>query len=374
VVKRQIITLLKYGLGLGILAWVVCDYWDLKSPSGEAVGLSAALEKPINWLPPLLAFVICSASVLMTFLRWHLLVRAQDLPFTRANAIRLGMVGYFFNTMLPGAVGGDIIKVAVLVREQSRRTVAVATVLIDRAIGLCGLIYLAALLGGIFWWTGRLEELVTTEAALITLEAIVTGAGIITGATLAVWILLGFLPSRRVEIFAGRLLKIPKIGASLAEFWRAVWLYRCRSRQVALAVGMAMLGHIGFVFAFYLAAQTLTPADQIPSLGAHFLLVPVGMCAKASFPAPGGVGGAEFAFGTLYEILGYSFAFGVLGMLTSRVIAEWFLGSLCYLMYLRMKPQLAASGADGEGTGEPAGSPAGTDQVASSARGSMQDA
>ena len=48
--------------------------------------------------------------------------------------------------------------------------------------------------------------------------------------------LLGFLPGRRAEIFAGRLTRIPKVGGSLAELWRAVWLYRCRGRGVGLAL------------------------------------------------------------------------------------------------------------------------------------------
>ena len=54
-------------------------------------------------------------------------------------------------------------------------------------------------------------------------------------------------------------------------------MFRCQGRSVGLALAMAMFGHVGFVLAFYLAARTLSPAGQIPALGAHFLLVPVGM-------------------------------------------------------------------------------------------------
>ena len=53
--------------------------------------------------------------------------------------MRLGMIGIFWNTFLPGAVGGDIIKATFLAREQSRRTVAVATVIMDRALALWAL-------------------------------------------------------------------------------------------------------------------------------------------------------------------------------------------------------------------------------------------
>ena len=40
-------------------------------------------------------------SILLTFTRWFLLVQAQELPFTLMNAIRLGTIGYYFNTFLP---------------------------------------------------------------------------------------------------------------------------------------------------------------------------------------------------------------------------------------------------------------------------------
>src|SRR6202040_2248363 len=139
------------GLGLGLLAWVILAYWHISSPDGQEVGLAGVLQRPVD-LPYLaLAGVLALASVLLTFVRWYILVRAQDLPFTLPSALRLGMIGYYLSTFLPGAVGGDIIKAAFIAREQSRRTVAVTTVIMDRVMGLCGLIWLVALIGGYFW-------------------------------------------------------------------------------------------------------------------------------------------------------------------------------------------------------------------------------
>ena len=132
---------------------------------------------------------------------------------------------------------------------------------------------------------------------------------------------------------------IPKVGGTLAELWRAGWLYRRRPASVGLALAMSMLGHIGFVLVFYLAARTLNPPEDTPSLQAHLLIVPVGMTISAGIPTPGGVGGGEFVYGTLYEILGFPFAAGVLGSLMQRCI-NWVLGLIGYLIYLRMKPGL----------------------------------
>lgn len=338
--KRLLIILGKYVLGLGLLAWVIWRNWEAPPDSG-GIGLSDALQKPIHWGAFILAALFCLASVLLTFLRWYILVRAQGLSFTPSNALRLGMVGFYFNTFLPGSVGGDIIKAACIAREQSRRTVAVATVLIDRGVGLCGLFWLAAILGGAFWISGQLDELAVTAIAEWFLKSVVLGAAGIVAASLIVWFLLGVFSAEQSARLANWLERFPKIGHALAELWRAVRMYRNQGRSIALALGMSMVSHSGFVLMFYFTAQTLSPAAQIPSLWAHFLIVPIGASIRAGFPAPGGVGGGEYGYGKLYEWLDAASAAGILGLLVQRCI-ECLWGLTGYVLYLRMKPSLPA--------------------------------
>lgn len=340
------ITLLKYVLGLGLLTWVVWQNWSI-TQDGEEVGLKAALEKPIHWGPFTLALLVCLAGILITFVRWYVLVAAQGLPFPLASALRLGLIGYYLSTFLPGSVGGDIIKAAFLAREQSRRTVAVATVVIDRVVGLVGLFWLATLLGGFFWSIGSWSQLVhqgdDAASALQALETILVGLAALSGGSLLFWLGLRVLPAAWAERLTARLERVPRIGGSLAELWRAVWMYRCRGRHLALAMLLAMLGHVGFILTFYWSACTLTPAADLPPLRSHFLLTPVGMTIQAGFPAPGGIGGGEIGFGWLYKLVGYSFAAGVLGSLVRRVI-DWILALLGFLVYLRMRSSLAVLG------------------------------
>jgi uncharacterized membrane protein YbhN (UPF0104 family) len=346
IVKKQItVTFLKYGLGLGVLAWVLWRYWR---PADGSAGLADALQQQVHWMPLLAALIIYAACAVLTFVRWYFLVRAQGLSFTLNGALRLGFMGYFVSTFIPGAtLGGDVIKAAFLARQQDRRTVAVATVLIDRLVGLCGLFWLVALVGGVFWAGGWLHEFASTSQAAAALETIVSGAWVLTGGSLAFWVLLGLLPSRRADIFAGRLMKIPKIGGSLAELWRALWLYRCRGGSIALGVLLAMIGHVGFVVSFFFAARTLCPPEAVPSLGVHFFLVPLGILIQAGFPAPGGLGGTEFAFGWLYALAGFVRANGVLASLVQRSIT-WVVALFGYLVYLRRQPTVPVEVAEME--------------------------
>jgi len=344
--KPIVVAVLKYGLGLGLLAWVIWQNWT---------GLAEAFTNPKERNFVALAAAACAylVGVVITFCRWYVLVRAQGLPFTVAASVRLGLIGFYLSTFLPGSVGGDIIKAAFIAREQKRRTVAVATVIVDRFIGLCGLFWLVALVGGLAWLGGFMDSVAINDAtARDYLQMIVIVAILVTAGSFVVWFTAGFVSDQHAESFARGLERVPKIGGSLAELWRALHMYRQQGASVALTLLMSMVGHIGFVLSFYFAAQTLTPPEDIPTLAAHFVIVPVGMTIAAGFPSPGGVGGSELGFGKLYEMVGFTVAAGVLGCLVQRVIT-WGLGLLGYFVYLRMKPALqpaptAAANSEGD--------------------------
>src|SRR5262249_43203441 len=194
-----------------------------------------------------LAVLFGFAAILLTFVRWYYLVRAQDLPFTIPDALRLGFIGFFFNSVMPGSVGGDVIKAAFLAREKrDRKTIAVATVIMDRIIALWALVWFVAISGAIFWASGLLDGAGAEHSLLIVKAALA-----IVAVSFTAWMLLGLLPAWRAEKFAGRLTRIPKLGHSLAEFWRAVWMYRCRQTTIAVTMLISWIGHVGFVFFFY---------------------------------------------------------------------------------------------------------------------------
>jgi glycosyltransferase 2 family protein len=77
--------------------------------------------------------------------RWGLLLRAQGLylPFRRLSASFL--VATFFNNFLPSNIGGDVIRIADTAPAARSKTLATTVVIIDRGIGLLGLVLIAAL-------------------------------------------------------------------------------------------------------------------------------------------------------------------------------------------------------------------------------------
>jgi hypothetical protein len=338
-VKKQfLIGLGKYGLGIGLLAWMLWRYWS-PAPDGSSPGLSGIFQRPLQFGPLVATSVICLASVLLTFYRWYLLVYAQKLDCTLFNAMRLGMIGYFASNFLPGSVTGDVVKAAFLAREQARRTAAVATVIVDRAVGLWGLFWLVALVGAISWLAD--DPMLRDKPVL---QHIVLICGGIVGLTTVLWIVWNLLPAR-AERVADKLARWGRLGGSLGELWRAMWMYRRQWRWVVVALVLSIIGHIGFVLTYYFAAHTFADPsgpNEIPSVVEHFLLVPAGMTFAAMFPSPGGLGGAEAAFGKLYWFMfGTEAAWnnGIACSLTARMIT-WGLGLMGYLIYLQMRSQV----------------------------------
>ena len=98
-----------------------------------------------------LALLITQVSLLITFVRWSLLVRVIEPGFTLRCSILLGFIGYLFNLVIPGAVGGDVVKAAYLSRMQIKKTQAIASMVLDRIVGLLGLFVLAATAGALPW-------------------------------------------------------------------------------------------------------------------------------------------------------------------------------------------------------------------------------
>ena len=336
--KQTIWAASKYILGLGVLAWVIWQHWD--PPASEGPGLRQALQNPIQIGP----FVACAAiylvAVMLTFFRWYILVRAQDLPLSLFNAFRLGLVGFYFSSFLPSSIGGDIPKAAMIAREQRRHTVAVATVLFDRGVGLWGLVWVVVLLGTFFWATGNPMLLDNPY-----LRRIVFTSSLLIGASLVVWFGLMLLPARRAEIFTGRLERAPKIGHMLAELWRAVWMYRLKQASVAQALSISILSHCGFVLAFYFAGQIFADPSLpggFPSVSECFLIVPVGCGIQAIIPVPGGIGVGEKGFGYLYTLVGKPGPAGVIASLAQRVVI-WGWSFVGFLVYQWMKPEIVAA-------------------------------
>jgi uncharacterized membrane protein YbhN (UPF0104 family) len=128
--------LLKLAVSAALLAWLfsrvdVARLWE------------SARAASVPWLIVALAFY--AAMIAGSAWRWGLLLRAQhvDVPFRTLTSSFL--VATFFNNFLPSNIGGDVVRIGDTARPAGSKTLATTVVLIDRGIGLLGLVLIAAL-------------------------------------------------------------------------------------------------------------------------------------------------------------------------------------------------------------------------------------
>ncbi len=79
-------------------------------------------------------------------LRLRLFVRGQGIPISRRRALAITWAGQFFNSILPGSTGGDVLKVYELCRlAPDRKAAAAVAVIVDRLSALAALAVLGAI-------------------------------------------------------------------------------------------------------------------------------------------------------------------------------------------------------------------------------------
>ncbi len=282
--KKVGLALLKLGLPAALFAYLLI--WCVDPKEYEAFW-----NQPKRWELLLAAQVIASLAILLGILRWRLLVLAFHIPFTLKEALRLGFLGYLLNFVSFGSVGGDVFKAILVARDKpEKRPEAVASVLLDRAIGLLGLVILA-------WLTLRFLSGGELPSLLVGIRR---GAGAIA---------IGSIAGLLLAIFAGnwfdRLIdwgaRLPMVGQTLARMARAVRLLRKSPLTLLGLLLFSVCIHSLLSLSIFIVSCGVY--SEYPSFREHLMVVPPGMAAGALPLAPGGIGYQEGALAGLFQQL-----------------------------------------------------------------------
>jgi uncharacterized membrane protein YbhN (UPF0104 family) len=263
------------------------------------------------------AILIYMTSAALTFVRWFMLVRVIEPHFKLSSTFVLGSIGMVFNLVIPGGVGGDLIKASYLVRMRIRRTQAVASMVIDRILGLLALFILAAIAGAISW--ERAPRDVRTLAVLAWLAVL---AGVL--------VLVAIFTGTFSRMFPRASSSGSKFGLIVSELREMSTTYRGRLNVVFGCLALSVFVHTLNVVAFFLVGCMLYP-EMPTTLAQHFSMVPLILFTLA-VPLPfGALGVTELASGQLLKLVGHPD--GELAMMGFRVVM-YSIGLICACVYL----------------------------------------
>jgi len=239
----------------------------------------ALVTRPKDWPMLLCTLPVCLFAVTITILRWQVLIRAIGLSFTVRETLRAGFLGYLANLLPFGLVAGDSLKAVMLIhRNPRRKTEAVASVLVDRVLGLYALLLLAAI-ASLFLPAEQLARLAEPEqTAIRRLCWFVEAASLISSIGLAVMLIPAVTHSRLWDLLE----HAPLIGPILHKLVGAMRAYRRRVDLLVAAIGVSLVVHVSYVFAIWLMTLSIgIPEAHRPSAGSIFVIVPPSMIAGA---------------------------------------------------------------------------------------------
>lgn len=280
--RNKLVALCKIGLAAAIIGFIVCKKVDLHDLADRLRGVNA-------W-SIFVCWIIYGMLWLVSAWRWRILVRVQGIAVRYIDAVRYCFIGLFFNNVMLGSMGGDVIKAYYLARgSPGRAEGAFISVVADRTIGFLtffGIGFVGVVLNS------RNPQLRGASWLLFALFCMTCGG-------------LAVLYSKNVlkKIpFGQRILDRFPIGENVRRLYRALYAYRTRPSILFRAMLLSIALQLITIGIFYWIAKELGMAVLAYR---HFLLLVPLIGTVCALPiTPSGWGTGEIAYCSFFGALG----------------------------------------------------------------------
>ena len=272
--KKYILTAIQLLITVGLLWWI------FRNPDQNQKLLVALDSANLWWFFP--GLVAIGAGLLIQVERWRILLRVQGIVVSFSRAIRIILVGMFFNLFLIGATGGDIVKIFLIIREAPHKKAgALLSVFIDRIVGLLALAAISAAMI-LFHW----DELISHEFTRLVVFTVAIILGGSLGFILVAWLVDRLHLTARLPQWLPARAKIAEAATAFAEYARA-------GKSVTHAFLLSIPSHFLFFSTFYFGAKAFNSGLELSNL---FCVSPIVSTVTALPISVGGAGLREALF------------------------------------------------------------------------------
>jgi len=281
-VRTALIWVVKIAVSAGLLYWLSTKI-DFSRLWQDARGAS------LPWLG--VALVLYLAMVVISSWRWGLLLHAQHVRIGLGALTNSYLVATYYNNFLPSNIGGDVIRIRDTARPTGSMTFATTIVLIDRGVGLLGLVFVAAIGATMGDW---MSERIGPLGPGILWAAFVAGSAAATAAFLMPHGIGWLLKPLRVihQEWVGE--RIEQLTGVLGRF-----------RNAPRALGGGFMGALGVqavLIGFYAAiARALHISVPFTHLA---IVVPLSFIVQMLPVSVNGLGVREWTWRTYFTLLG----------------------------------------------------------------------
>ncbi|PCI27531.1 MAG: hypothetical protein COB67_08290 [SAR324 cluster bacterium] len=227
------------------------------------------------WQSPAVLFEMLAILVMLILplsaIRWWVLLRGISVHVPLMRTGILTWIGNFFNSTLPGAVSGDVVKGYYIVNgeQEHSKSKIVVSLLIDRFTGLFGLIIIS--FGAIllqYDWVLEHPKLYPLVGMILVLFC----------GTLFFYAIV-FIPFKEDRDPIVRLLKKLPFSQALLKLYRNFKGYQKKWKSLLGCLVLAIITHGLFAYLFILVSQLLGVQDL--DLILQLIVMPLGMISIA---------------------------------------------------------------------------------------------
>jgi glycosyltransferase 2 family protein len=311
--KKTIITFVKISIALGLI------YWMIVSGKLDLSLISKIIKYPQTLI---ISLLLLTLNLCLGSFRWSLLINDQlDKKINYYNILKINWIGYFFNMFLPGSVSGDFIKLIYIKKHEPKvkKRFLITSVIIDRIVGLCGLILIVGFV--------NFGNLITFSKHSYYLKSLILfNYFMVVGVIIFLSII--FISKDRQEMIKNIIIKIPIIGKKIEMFFEQLWLIGSNKTLISTCGLLSVAGQSCFLLAFWIICIPFY--ENIP-VSFFFEIAPVGFISMAVPITPAGIGIGHLVFDKLFKLYSLDNGASVFNIFFVLTISLNLLGIIPYI-------------------------------------------
>lgn len=165
--------------GLRMLISLLLLGWLIFSIDWRKIWSTMAGINPV-WLLPAVGWIVI--AIVVSVIKWQLILRAQNVRVEWRDIWRAYWIGLFFNNFLPSSIGGDVFRVLYIGKLTNDPAGVTASVVAERLLSALAMAFLG--LTASFWASGDLLQVRVLLIILLTIALLLTG-----------WLAWGWMPA-----------------------------------------------------------------------------------------------------------------------------------------------------------------------------------
>ncbi|MBT3250933.1 MAG: flippase-like domain-containing protein [Candidatus Marinimicrobia bacterium] len=291
----------------------------------NAIDLSRISEMVFStWVIP--AFACYLIVICISIIRWNVLLNAMTIYPGILSITKLSFIGFAFSMIIPGGVGGDIVKAYYVAKGiKDLRTAAITTIGLDRLIGLFSMFFTGSL-AMISMYLFR-PELINSDHVTIFKSIAV----IISGGTISILII--FLTAMNKYLKKTKLLNwLTTQGPGhviFSKVYDTIHSFRKKKKSLLITFLLSMLSQGAFVFTLFFIG--LSANESNIQIQHYFFLTPISLIMNAVPISPGGIGSGELFADWLFRSFGSSNGSEIMVILHLAFIVVSLFGFMVYI-------------------------------------------